>query len=102
MDMIKTILCVCGSGIGTSLMMRLNVESVIEELEYKDIVVLHSSIKDAKDIQADLFVIGKDGYNHFKNKEKMIVIRNLLDRDEMYIKLKKALQSQERQFCIID
>ena len=73
-----------------------------KELEYKDIVVLHSSIKDAKEIQSDLYVIGKDGYNHFKNKEKMIVIRNLLDRDEMYIKLKEALKSQEKRFCIID
>ena len=48
---IKKIMCCCGSGLGSSLMIRLNVEKVLKKLGVTGIEVLHSSLSDASAMQ---------------------------------------------------
>lgn len=57
---IKKILCFCGSGLGTSFLMEMNVKKALENLGITDVEVEHSTIDDVMPGAADLFVCGAD------------------------------------------
>lgn len=42
---IKKILCFCGSGLGTSFLMEMNVKKALENLGITDVEVEHSTIR---------------------------------------------------------
>ena len=57
---IKKILCFCGSGLGPSFLMEMNVKKALENLGITDVEVEHSTIDDVMPGAADLFVCGAD------------------------------------------
>lgn len=54
---IKRIMCCCASGLGSSLLMRMNVERALKRLGHEDVEVHHASLADATAGGADLFVV---------------------------------------------
>ena len=92
---VKSILCCCGSGLGSSLLVRMNVEKIMKELGYSGIEVLHSSLSTAANGVADLFVIGKDLEASASELENKIVLDNILDMTE----LKEKLETKLKQSC---
>ena len=92
---VKSIRCCCGSGMGSSLLVRMNVEKIMKELGYSGIEVLHSSLSTAANGVADLFVIGKDLEASASELENKIVLDNILDMTE----LKEKLETKLKQSC---
>ncbi len=88
---IKKIMCCCGSGLGSSLMIRLNVEKVLKNIGRTDIEILHSSLSDASANAADLFVVGGDLENFTHNFPKVILLSNIMSIQELTEKLTTVL-----------
>lgn len=88
---VKSIMCCCGSGLGSSLLVRMNVEEAVKELGFSGIDVQHSSLSSAVNGAADLFVIGKDLEASAGELENKIILDNILDMEELKAKLQTKL-----------
>lgn len=97
-----TILCACGAGLGSSMIIQMNIEKALNELQRNDADVNHIAYKDMKPDMADLFVVGKDLANLIQDYPRVIVLNNLLSYEEIEDKLKTAFSSQEERFWIED
>ena len=89
---IKRIMCCCGSGLGSSLLIRMNVEKALKKMGKTGIEVMHSSLSDATPNVADLFVVGGDLENFTHSFPKVVLLSNLLSMPELEEKLKKAFE----------
>ena len=87
---IKKILCFCGSGLGTSFLMEMNVKKALENLGITDVEVEHSTIDDVMPGAADLFVCGADLLPNALSAGKAIGLENMFSMSEMESKLKEA------------
>lgn len=87
---VKKIMCCCGSGLGSSLMVRLNVEKAIKKLGISDVEVLHSSLSDVSPGSADLFVVGSDLADFTKDFPIVILLENIMSLPELEEKLAKV------------
>ncbi|MDJ1122364.1 PTS sugar transporter subunit IIB [Olsenella sp. YH-ols2217] len=93
---INKIMCACGSGLGSSLMVQMNIDDVLTELGVSGVQVEHSTISDVQPGAADLFVIGRD-LEAFVNgipDEQKVVLVNIVDKDELRGKLKEKFDAQ--------
>ena len=85
----KTIMAVCGSGLGSSFMVEMNITDILNELgassEYQ---ASHNSLADATADQAEIFVT-KDLEASASHLPNLIVLDSLLDRDELKAKIKE-------------
>lgn len=86
---IKKIMCCCGSGLGSSMLVRMNVEKVLKKLGRSNIDVTHSSLSDATETSADLFVVGGDLEAFVNHLPRKIILSNIMDMDELEEKLKE-------------
>ena len=102
---IKKIMCCCGSGlgssmlvrmnVGSSLMIRLNVEKALKKLGISGVEVMHSSLSDASANAADLFVVGGDLENFTHSFPKVVLLENIMSMPELEEKLKKAFDEAQ-------
>lgn len=92
---IKKIMCCCGSGLGSSLLVRMNVEKTLKKLGYTGIEVMHSSLSDASANAADLFVVGGDLEAFTSNFPKVVLLSNIMSMPELEEKLSKALAEEQ-------
>lgn len=86
------ILTVCGSGLGTSFMVEMNIKQILEELGVDGVEVNHSDLSSATPQDADVFFLAKDiaeGGSHLGN---VVVLENIIDMEELREKLTKVLQ----------
>ena len=88
---IKSIMCCCGSGLGSSMLIRLNVEKIIKKIGVTGVDVTHSSVSDANEGSADLFVIGADLDSFASSLPRKIILDNIMDADELEAKLREWL-----------
>lgn len=92
---VNKILCACGSGLGSSLMVQMNIDDVLAELGRTDIVVDQATISDVQPGAADLFVIGRDLESFIAGipEEQRVVLVNIVDKEELRAKLKEKLEA---------
>lgn len=90
--MIQSIMCCCGSGLGSSMLVRMNVEKALKSLGISGVSVSHSSLSDATEGAADLFVVGKDLEEFMKGLPEVIIMNNIMDKEELEEKLKAKFQ----------
>lgn len=88
---IKRIMCCCGSGLGSSMLVRMNVEKVLKKLGKVGIDVTHSSLSDASETAADLFVVGGDLESFVNHLPRKIILSNIMDIEELETKLQEWL-----------
>ncbi|OFK22191.1 MULTISPECIES: PTS sugar transporter subunit IIB [Olsenella] len=90
---IRRIMCACGSGLGSSLMVHMNTEEVLKKLGHGDIEVDHTTISDINPTAADLFIVGGDLADFVSSipDEKKVVLKNIVDKAELEEKLKAHL-----------
>lgn len=83
MNKIK-IMTVCGFGVGTSLILKMNIESVLNS-EGIEAEVFSEEIMAAPSNNCDLIFTSKEFYEELKNKVKVpvIEINNFLSKDEI-------------------
>ena len=86
---IKSIMCCCGSGLGSSMLVRMNVEKVLKKIGVTGVDVIHSSVSDATDSAADLFIVGGDLATFVKNLPRVIILDNIMDMEELETKIKE-------------
>lgn len=84
------ILAVCGVGMGSSLILRMNIEVVLRENGINALVE-HSDLTGAKGADADYIATSKDLADTFAvDDERIIVINNFIDKNEIKEVLVKA------------
>ncbi|SHE36720.1 PTS system IIB component, L-Asc family [Seinonella peptonophila] len=84
----KKILAVCGLGQGTSLILRMNIEQVLNEFGVTADVE-HMDVSSASGIEADLIVTNSELAKSLpEQQEKIVIVENYFDLDE----IKDALQ----------
>ena len=90
--MIKSIMCCCGSGLGSSMLVRMNVEKTLQKIGVSGVSVTHSSLSDAAEGAADLFVVGKDLENFVKQLPRVVILDNIMDKTELENKLRTEFE----------
>ena len=93
--MIKKIMCFCGSGLGTSFVMEMNVKKALKNLGIEGVTVTHSTIDDVLPGAADLFVCSADLVSNAEKAGKAIGLINMVAVNEIQEKLKKAFEEDK-------
>ena len=89
------ILIACRTGMGSSMMLKIKVEQVIRENNW-DMEVQHDEISAAQGFSGDLLITMADLANEFTNVNfDVIGINNLMDKNEIYTKLKEYLERKK-------
>ena len=94
------IICCCGSGLGSSLILSLNIDNYIKNHKLKNISVSHSSISEVNKKSADIVVVGLDVYTLFLEYNKVVVIRDNISYEELDSKLTLSLNNKEEKYLI--
>ena len=85
---VRKVMSACGSGIGSSLIIRMNAEKALKNMGRDDIEVFHSTTSDAQQGAADVFVVGKDLNEFVKSLDNVITLDNIASKDEAEQKLR--------------
>lgn len=83
------ILCVCGLGQGTSLLLRMNVEEVLKEIGIKADVD-NTDVSSVSSMRTDYIVTNKVFAEQITNNIPKIIVENYFDKEE----IKNALLKQ--------
>ncbi|MBP2194929.1 PTS sugar transporter subunit IIB [Pantoea cypripedii] len=83
------IMAVCGSGLGSSFMMEMNIKKVLKTIDITA-EVEHSDLGSVTPDVADVFVMGKDiAYSANLPEGKVIIINNIIDIKELEQKIRE-------------
>lgn len=74
---------VCGSGLGSSFMMEMNIESVLKDLGVSGVEVSHYDLGSATPDLADVFFVGSDLAEPAKHLGNLVVLKSIIDKDEL-------------------
>ncbi|EMH4162656.1 PTS sugar transporter subunit IIB [Pluralibacter gergoviae] len=81
------IMAICGSGLGSSFMVEMNIKKVLKKLNIAA-EVEHSDLSSATPGAADLFVMAKDiAESASVPADQLVVINNIIDINELENKL---------------
>ena len=87
----KILVC-CGSGLGSSFMIEMNIQNVLRELGVNGVEVSHSDLSSAKGTQADIYVATKDLSSRLEGLGGEVVsLNNMIDSNELKEKLVEVL-----------
>ncbi|MDR0684648.1 MAG: PTS sugar transporter subunit IIB [Spirochaetaceae bacterium] len=87
---IKSVVCCCGMGLGTSLLAKMNVEKTLKQLGVSGVSVEHSSISDALVNKFDLYVVSKDLAKEVASLSNVIILENIMNGKELETKLRQV------------
>lgn len=90
------IVCVCGLGMGSSLIMKMTVDKACKSLNLQDYYIEHWDAGTVESKNADLIITSQDFEEKFAGKENVIFINNIVDADEIKEKLNKYLEKYSK------
>ena len=67
----------CGSGLGSSFMVQMNIESVLSDLNVSDVEVEHYDLGGADPNAADIWIVGRDLADSASH------LNSIIDMDEL-------------------
>ncbi|EOH93344.1 hypothetical protein UAW_02592 [Enterococcus haemoperoxidus ATCC BAA-382] len=85
---------VCGSGLGSSFMVEMNINSVLNELGVTGVEVAHYDMGSATPDLADVFFVGGDLADSAQHLGNVVILDSIIDMDELREKV-KAVCSKE-------
>ncbi|CAM3484465.1 PTS sugar transporter subunit IIB [Pseudostreptobacillus hongkongensis] len=86
------ILAVCGSGLGSSFMLEMNVKKVLKKIGF-EAEVEHSDLASVTPNSADLFVMGRDiAESATVPKDKIVILNSIISMPELEEKLTERLK----------
>lgn len=91
----KKIVALCGMGLGSSLIIELNIKQVLEQLGLANSYeVTHENLNTYMPNSCDYVIVGKDIEKNVDAGENCckIILTNIMDVDELKVKLKKHLK----------
>ena len=80
---IRSIMCCCGQGLGSSMIVSMNVEKALKKLGVSGVKVEHTAIGEVTEGSADLFVIGADLAPQMTSYKNKIILNQLMDMNEI-------------------
>jgi len=87
----KKVVCICGSGLGSSFLVEMNVKAVLKDLGLSDIEVEHTDLGSAWPGIADLIVCRKDLYDNLERFGDTLPLDNIMDKVELKGKMQEYL-----------
>ena len=88
---VKRIMCCCGQGLGSSMIVAMNVEKALKNIGVSGVKVEHTALSEITKGCAELFVVGKDLAPQVEKFETpMIVLEQLMNMQEIESKLKEV------------
>ena len=100
MRVIRSIVCCCSNGLGSSMIMEMNLKRALAAIGRSDITVRHIPLSEANSFSDELYVVGLDIAPQMKDFKRVIIIRDMVSTDEFTEKLTRALESAEKRFRI--
>jgi PTS system ascorbate-specific IIB component len=97
---IKHIMCCCGGGMGSSFMVKLNVQKYLKQKGIKDIEVEHVSLGELSAQKFDLLVVARDIVYQCRQYPRIVELFKIMDMKELTEKMDKALAETEDEFHI--
>lgn len=76
-------LAICGSGLGSSFMVQMNIEKILKELGVKNVDVEHADISSASSGVADVFFMAKDVADGVHLTDRVVVLDSIIDMNEL-------------------
>lgn len=73
----------CGSGLGSSFMVQMNIESILKELGVSDIEVEHYDLGGATASDADVWIVGRDLADSATHLGDVRPLNSIIDMDEL-------------------
>lgn len=87
------IITVCGLGVGTSLMLKMTVESALSQLGL-NAKVEHWDMGTVKGQERDFIVTSEEFRDNFKGESEVVFITNIMDVNEVKEKLSEYLNQK--------
>jgi PTS system IIB component len=85
---------VCGSGLGSSFMVEMNINSILTELGVKGVEVSHYDMGSASPELANVFFVGRDLANSARHLGEVVVLNSIIDMDELREKVKAVCEEK--------
>lgn len=82
----KILVC-CGSGLGSSFMMEMNIKKLLKELNLEGIEVTHTDLCSAAGYKADLYVATRDIADQLTSLGEVVTLNSMIDKKELKDKL---------------
>lgn len=73
----------CGSGLGSSFMVQMNIESVLKELGVTNVEVEHYDLGGANSNDADIWIVGRDLADSSGHLGDVRILNSIIDMDEL-------------------
>lgn len=73
----------CGSGLGSSFMVQMNIESILSELGVTGVEVEHYDLGGADPSAADIWIVGRDLEDSAGPLGDVRVLNSIIDMDEL-------------------
>ena len=73
----------CGSGLGSSFMVQMNIESILSELGVTGVEVEHYDLGGADPSAADIWIVGRDLEDSAGHRGDVRVLNSIIDMDEL-------------------
>ena len=89
------ILAVCGMGIGSSMILKINIESVLKALGVTDAEVEHCDLTSLAGAKSDLIVVTNDLAENCKPYGEVIALVNIMKKDELKAKLEAFISKHK-------
>ena len=90
------ILAVCGNGLGSSLMLKINIASAVKELGLADVEVGHCDLTSLASEKADLVVVTKDLVSQTDPSQPLISLASVMSKTELKEKLQDYFASKQQ------
>ncbi len=84
---------VCGSGLGSSFMMEMNIQSVLKDLGVTGVEVSHYDLGSATPDLADVFFVGSDLASPAAHLGNVVVLKSIIDKDELHDRVKEVCEA---------
>lgn len=85
------IMAICGVGLGSSFLVQMNIEKVLDELGVTGVEVEHADVASATPGAADVFFLSKDIAEGVSIDAPTVVLDSIIDLDELRQKVAAAL-----------
>ncbi|MCY6369287.1 PTS sugar transporter subunit IIB [Clostridium ganghwense] len=86
----KILVC-CGSGLGSSFMIEMNIKKILKELNVTGIEVEHTDLSSAAGIKADIYLATRDIAGQLTSLGEVISLNSMIDKKELKDKLVQKL-----------
>ncbi|MCK1202061.1 PTS sugar transporter subunit IIB [Streptococcus uberis] len=73
----------CGSGLGSSFMVQMNIESILKELGVDSVEVEHYDLGGADSSAADVWIVGRDLEDSAGHLGDVRILNSIIDMDEL-------------------